>query len=441
MSRILLVSACILVSLSGPASAAGNLLFILDASGSMRAKVDGTPKIDIAKSTLGKLIGDLPPDTKVGLMAYGHRENSSCTDVETLLAVGHATPAAVSAKLAQIEPKGKTPIAYALKQAAADFVGFESGPNNIVLISDGIETCGGDPCAVAGKLAKSNVNVRVNVVGFTISQKDRKQLECIARLGKGRYFSADSTNGFVKAVTKVVKVAQAAPAPAPKPAPAVYFSDEFPGSDLAPHWAVANANTDAYLVEDGHLLLVAGAKGGFNDDNTPNIVTLKNAVPHGDWKLTAKIKTSYQTGKENFWIGLRHDAKNYIAAKLYPIANNLFGHRLQLEIEKVAHGKVKKLTKTVRHWSCNVCDKNHQWPNFAATLGSEMALSLVRHGRQYKAALTILAKGKTPEASETGELTSLRAPGGVAMTAAQNDKTSGETTYYVESVKIVAAGQ
>lgn len=142
---------------------ASNLLFILDASGSMNGQIDGRAKMQIARRALSKLIGDLPSDSSVGLMTYGHRVSpraqGACSDIQLLVPIAKDQVRAVTGLMSAIEPRGKTPIAGSLALAPAAFRGHEGGNNNIVLISDGIETCDGDPCAIAGKLRASRTGL------------------------------------------------------------------------------------------------------------------------------------------------------------------------------------------------------------------------------------------------------------------------------------------
>lgn len=440
-----LLIAAWLVALIAPVSA-GNLLFILDASGSMRGKVDGKPKIETAKTTLIKLIGDLPPDMKVGLMAYGHREKNSCKDVEVLLPVGHATSSAVSAQLTHIAAKGKTPIAYALEQSANAFVGLEKGPNNVVLISDGIETCNGDPCAIAGKIAKSNINVRVDVVGFDISDKDRKQLECIAKLGKGKYFTAHSTSGFVSAVTKAVKVAQATakppPPPTPKPTKSVIFKDEFDGTDLQDVWQVKNPDSDAYIVEKGHLLMIAGGeRAGFDIAKTTNIIQLNKNLPDGDWELNAFIDTQFQTGYDNVWLGFYKDERNFLAVRIY--AEPIYGAwQLVLQLIKTTPRKTTHFEKQILVVPCphSGCSQEQLLPVFVKAVKSRpIRFGLVKHGRKFSAVAQMVGqkdKAGNPIVYKTSEIASLRLPGNPALAVGQNKKVGGETLTYVDKVEI-----
>ena len=207
------------VSFSTISFADTNILFILDGSGSMWGQVDGVPKIQTAKEVLGNLMGDLPADTRVGLVTYGHRSEGDCKDVEVLAPIDSLKPSQLREKLKGIKPKGKTPIAFALESSLAEFEPYKGENNNVILISDGIETCGGDPAKRAAELAASGINLRVHVVGFDVTEEQRSQLEAIASSGGGKYFNASSTEAFKEAIVEVKEVAIVEPTPEPTQVP------------------------------------------------------------------------------------------------------------------------------------------------------------------------------------------------------------------------------
>ncbi|NER84526.1 MAG: VWA domain-containing protein, partial [Leptolyngbya sp. SIO1D8] len=156
-----------------PATAATNVVYILDASNSMWGQIEGTAKIETAREVMGDLLGNVTDGTTVGLLAYGHRSEGACDDIEVLSGLGAETPEALVAKLTELKPKGKTPIAAALK-AAGDVFPTNDANNNVILISDGIETCSGDPCAVAAELAEAGVDTKVHAVGFDVDSAARE---------------------------------------------------------------------------------------------------------------------------------------------------------------------------------------------------------------------------------------------------------------------------
>src|SRR5258708_14377303 len=94
------------------------LILILDASGSMRAKIDGTPKMQIAKQVVAKIVKSWNPNDEVGLVTYGHREKGSCDDIEVLREPGPLDTADFMAAVKGMSPKGKTPMTKAVRMAA-----------------------------------------------------------------------------------------------------------------------------------------------------------------------------------------------------------------------------------------------------------------------------------------------------------------------------------
>jgi len=193
---------------SASSSASGaNLVFILDASGSMWGQVEGKAKIVIAKETLTSLIRDLPDDTRVGLVAYGHRSKGDCNDVEELFPLGPLDKEKLIEKIQAINPKGKTPITLSVRMTAEKLKTVE-GETTIILVSDGKETCEGDPCAMVKELKELGIKFVMNVIGFDVTEEERIQLECMAKAGGGRYFTAKTVGEFMMAAKEVVEDSQ-----------------------------------------------------------------------------------------------------------------------------------------------------------------------------------------------------------------------------------------
>lgn len=192
-----------------------NILFILDASGSMAGRIDGKPKMDVAKEVMTDLIDGLPDNLNVGLEVYGHRSKGDCDDIETMVEVGAINKQALADKINSIQPKGKTPIAKSL-QMAGEKLSASEDKTTIILVSDGEETCEGDACKYVRDLRGQGINVKVHVVGFDVGEKEKKQLSCIAEAGGGRYYTAHNADQLKEALTEVKEeaVAQVEPAPA-----------------------------------------------------------------------------------------------------------------------------------------------------------------------------------------------------------------------------------
>ena len=184
--------------------ASGNIIFILDASGSMWGQVEGTAKIAIAKEVLTGLIRDLPEDAVVGLVTYGHRRKGDCDDVEELIALGPLDKAKMTARIQALSPKGKTPISRSVRLTAGRIKHLED-ETTIILISDGRETCDPDPCGLVKELKAAGIKFVMHVIGFDVTEEEREQLECMARAGGGKYYTAGNAGEFLAAAREVVE--------------------------------------------------------------------------------------------------------------------------------------------------------------------------------------------------------------------------------------------
>ncbi|MCB1661072.1 MAG: VWA domain-containing protein [Pseudomonadales bacterium] len=165
---------------------------ILDASGSMLQRIEGKRRIDVAREALLQLTQEVLPDnTPFALRVFGHREKDSCrTDLE--IPLGPLNKASVKQKIASINAMNlaKTPIADALQKAVADLA-QATKERIILLITDGEETCDGDPAQAIKSINDAGYKVQVNIVGFAIDELMlRETFQEWARLGNGRYFDA-----------------------------------------------------------------------------------------------------------------------------------------------------------------------------------------------------------------------------------------------------------
>lgn len=176
---------------------------VLDASRSMWGQLEGTAKMAIAQDTLHSASDWLPTDLDLALRAYGSTspsDVSDCTDSSLLMAFGTDDRSAFKEAVASLKPKGQTPIAYALQKAAEDFVGLQS-ERSVVLVTDGIESCGGDPVRAAGDLAQQGLTV--HVIGFGMdnaADEDTASLQAIAMAGGGHFLTAASATELKQAL-------------------------------------------------------------------------------------------------------------------------------------------------------------------------------------------------------------------------------------------------
>ena len=188
------------------------MVLVLDASGSMWGQIEGRAKIEIAKEVMAELIDQIPADFQTGLTVYGHRRKGDCKDIEMVIPVGPHNAAAMKTKIQGINPKGKTPLSEAVRQAA-QALRYTEERATVVLVSDGLETCNVDPCALAAELAMSGVDFTVHVIGFDISKEDQGRLRCLADKTGGLFLAASDAGSLRDALFKTVEEVKAPPAP------------------------------------------------------------------------------------------------------------------------------------------------------------------------------------------------------------------------------------
>nr|WP_244247480.1 VWA domain-containing protein [Leptospira montravelensis] len=162
-------------------------VFILDASGSMSEKWDGKTRMAVAKEKLLQVLGGLPKDVSVGLVAYGNRI-AGCSSARLYHPIQRGAASIVSQKISSIIPAGSTPIAQTLN-VVGEFLLNDVQETEIIFISDGVESCDGDPKAVLYQLKNSGKKFRLQVLGIDIDPQGEEDLKRLSILGDGNYYS------------------------------------------------------------------------------------------------------------------------------------------------------------------------------------------------------------------------------------------------------------
>ncbi len=185
------------------------VMIVLDASGSMSEEAEnGKTKIFAAKQVLEKVLSELDSSVKVGLRVYGSSEPSfdpfeKCQDTLLLVSPALNNRAKIINELRNIKPSGATPISLAMRRAIDDLKSVSAEQKSVVLISDGMDTCGYDPCSLAESMRENNLNVQFNVVGFGIKNDFNaiEQLQCIAKSTDGQFYTADTSAELTEGIT------------------------------------------------------------------------------------------------------------------------------------------------------------------------------------------------------------------------------------------------
>ncbi len=183
-----------------------NIVVILDASGSMAELIDSSRKIDVAKQAIVKFLTNMPKGINTSLIVYGHKgsgslagKDISCEAVEQVVSLSQNNSSNIISAINSFGPNGWTPIAKSLDLARSIFETRRNDKNHLILVSDGIETCDGDPAASAKNLITLSPNrfstLKLDIIGLgKMKESDGNFLRQIASAGKGTYISADSSD-------------------------------------------------------------------------------------------------------------------------------------------------------------------------------------------------------------------------------------------------------
>jgi len=184
------------------------ILFIYDASNSMNGSWQKGKKHTIAQRLLSETIDEMQniPNLETALRVYGHqkyyRNGQDCNDTKLEVPFAAKNAKQIKAKLKSITPKGTTPIAMTLEKSAEDFSDCSNCRNIIILITDGIEECGGDPCAISMKLQRQGIVLKPFVIGIGLDVNFKKSFECL-----GTFYDASDEATFKKVLDIVISQA------------------------------------------------------------------------------------------------------------------------------------------------------------------------------------------------------------------------------------------
>jgi Ca-activated chloride channel homolog len=178
------------------------ILIVFDASQSMYGTWQSDMKITIAQKLLSNLLDSLKniPDLELALRVYGHQKQfppQDCDDTKLEIPFAENNIDKIKAKLKTIVPKGTTPIASSLELCADDFTACDNCRNIVILITDGLEECGGDPCAVSQALQKKGIFLKPFIIG--IGKDFSTAFSCV-----GNYFDAASEQEFYQVLSVVI---------------------------------------------------------------------------------------------------------------------------------------------------------------------------------------------------------------------------------------------
>lgn len=185
------------------------ILFVFDASNSMNAIWQKRSKLEVAKKLLVETIDELEEfdNVELALRVYGHQTRiepgkQDCNDTKLEVPFSKINHRKIKERIRTIRAKGTTPIARSLEKSAGDFPACDNCRNIIILITDGIEACDEDPCAMSMALREKGIILKPFVIGIGVDEDWVKDLECI-----GKFYDASSEESFENVLNIVISQA------------------------------------------------------------------------------------------------------------------------------------------------------------------------------------------------------------------------------------------
>jgi hypothetical protein len=218
MTRLIPAAAALMLT-AAPAMADRVAVLVFDASGSMWNRVEGDlTRIEVARDVMGDYFANRDTAVPLSVIAYGHNRRGDCADIEVVTQMGQGDAASLESRLRALMPRGMTPLTDSLAMAR-DQIPPTAESADIILVTDGLENCEGDPCALAASLAAEGIDIRAHVVGFGLSAVEVAALSCITDQTGGMLFQTNSGAELAEALQQV-SAAEPVPAEAPAPEPA-----------------------------------------------------------------------------------------------------------------------------------------------------------------------------------------------------------------------------
>lgn len=192
-----------------------NVIILIDCSHSMKEGLGGPlsmgheQRMDAAKRVLQETIATIPSDVNIGLRVFGQSFHNDpyldCQQSALLVPLGIRNRRTMIERVRQIRPFGLTPLTYGLQEAANDLRSAQ-GKKQIILISDGAETCGLDPCAMVHHLTSHGFDLKIDIVGVGLKndREAKAQLDCIARHSNGKFYDSNTAAEMVDSIRQIV---------------------------------------------------------------------------------------------------------------------------------------------------------------------------------------------------------------------------------------------
>ncbi len=195
------------------------VLFIVDYSNSMNGRIGYTSKLILTIDSLREILNKIDPSVKIGLRIFGFSENNYtsidmhsnfekeiCFATKLVVPILENNNETILNELNRYSTRGATPIGLSLRQAVKYDFSPDAKLKHIILITDGGETCGDNPCAFIRELMRTRNDIKIDVIGITLQENQYSQLQCLAQSANGKFYTIDNVDDFDTAFSNVVSL-------------------------------------------------------------------------------------------------------------------------------------------------------------------------------------------------------------------------------------------
>jgi Ca-activated chloride channel family protein len=186
------------------------VIIAIDGSGSMAGLIGGQTKLALARQSALGFIDGLPSTVQASLLVFGQQGDNreagkakSCRGVDVLAPMS-TDRAGLAAALKEVRATGWTPLAAGLERAQSLLdTAAKPGEQVIYVVSDGEETCGGDPVAAARRINAGTTRAVVNIIGFGLPSKEAAALKAVADAGGGGFVNVSTHADYDRTIEMV----------------------------------------------------------------------------------------------------------------------------------------------------------------------------------------------------------------------------------------------
>lgn len=189
---------------------AKDAMLVFDASGSMTGMGFGESamrRIEQVRHALAQVLPAVTPVRDLGLMVFGPGAGDVCDNIALKLPPGPNSAEEIMAEVDVLQPYGQTPLTRAVG-AAAEALDFRERPAVIVLLTDGEETCRGNPCELGQRLRAQGADVTVHVVGYMLRLASEPTggafARCLSEMTGGLFISTETVDELIDALRRTL---------------------------------------------------------------------------------------------------------------------------------------------------------------------------------------------------------------------------------------------